>query len=234
MKALITGAGKGIGKAIAFKLAKDGLDLVLTSRNRYELEELKNKLHTSAPKIQIDLMVSDLSQQDEIQKLIFHIRTAHSDLSVLINNAGVFTPGTIADGEEMILKEMMSVNFYAPFYLTRGLLSIFLEQKKGHIINICSIAGLDPYPRAGMYCISKFAMQGFSRCLRDELKDKGIKVCTIYPGATWSNSWEGSELPESRIMQASDVAEVVSSAIKLSPNAVMEEIVLRPQLGDLP
>jgi len=234
MKAIITGASKGIGKAIALKLASDGIHLILTARNFSELDLLKQEIQKEYPNIQVSVYTADLSNRVEVEKLIEDVLAQHQDLNILINNAGIYKQGDISIGDESILEEMMAVNLYAPIHISRGLLPNLLKNQKSQIINICSIAGLDPYPRAGMYSISKFAMQGFSRCLREELKEKAIKVCTIYPGATWSNSWEGSDLPATRIMQSSDVAEVISMSIKLSPSAVLEEITLRPQLGDLP
>jgi short-subunit dehydrogenase len=108
-----------------------------------------------------------------------------------------------------------------------------LHKKSGHIINMCSIASLDAYPNGSSYCISKFALYGFSKCLREELKTSGIRVTSILPGAAWSDSWKGAELPVDRLMQSNDVAKAVLCAIELSPAAVLEEIILRPQLGDL-
>jgi short-subunit dehydrogenase len=110
---------------------------------------------------------------------------------------------------------------------------MMLSQNKGHIFNMCSVASEKAYPNGGSYSISKFALLGFSKNLREELKPKGIKVTSILPGATWSDSWAGFEGPEERLMQARDVAEVVLAALRMSASAVMEDIVLRPQLGDL-
>jgi short-subunit dehydrogenase len=233
-KILITGASKGIGKAIAQRATEEGHHLILTARNSQELADLKSEIQNQTPHLTVYTFASDLSTQEGTQELTEYMVQQHPDLDVLINNAGIFIPGLIENGSEEDFELMMQVNFYAAFHLTRGLLPAMIGRKKGHIINICSIAGQDPYPRAGLYSITKFAMQGFSRCLRDELKEKGIKVTTVYPGATWSNSWSGADLPKSRIMQASDVAECVISSIRLSDSAVLEEIVLRPQLGDLP
>ena len=98
---------------------------------------------------------------------------------------------------------------------------------------MCSIASLNAYPNGGSYTISKFALLGFSKVLREELKDKGIRVTSVMPGATWSHSWDGADFPEDRLMKSEDIALVVSNAIDLSPNAVVEEIIIRPQLGDL-
>lgn len=108
-----------------------------------------------------------------------------------------------------------------------------LAAKAGHIFNICSIASLQAYANGGSYSISKFALLGFSKNLREELKPKGIKVTAVMPGATMSNSWSGSNIDPKRIMEAKDIASMVYTATHLSPMAVVEDIVLRPQLGDL-
>ena len=104
---------------------------------------------------------------------------------------------------------------------------------RGHIFNICSIASLQAYSQGGSYSISKFALDGFSKNLRLELKDKGIKVTGVYPGATFTNSWAGSGVEPSRIMEAQDIAKMILAATQLSPQAVVEDIVMRPLLGDV-
>jgi len=103
----------------------------------------------------------------------------------------------------------------------------------GHVINMCSIASIQAYPAGGSYGISKFAMYGFSQNLREELKPTGIRVTSILPGATWTDSWSGSGVDPSRVMEANDIAEAVASTLRMSPGTVVEDIVLRPQLGDL-
>jgi hypothetical protein len=108
-----------------------------------------------------------------------------------------------------------------------------IENHKGHIINMCSIASKIAYPNGGSYSISKFALLGFSKVLREELKTKNIKVTSILPGATWSNSWAGVDLPKDRIMDAEDIAKVVWSCYDLADNVVVEDITIRPLLGDL-
>jgi short-subunit dehydrogenase len=108
-----------------------------------------------------------------------------------------------------------------------------ITQKSGHIFNICSIASIQPYTNGGSYSISKYAMLGFSKNLREELKPFHIKVTSVLPGATYTDSWAGTGVDEKRIMEAGDVAEMVFAASKLSVQACVEEIILRPQLGDL-
>jgi short-subunit dehydrogenase len=128
---------------------------------------------------------------------------------------------------------MIAVNLYSAYHLTRVLLSGMMARKEGHIFNLCSIASLKAYPNGGSYSISKFALAGFSKNLREELKPHGIKVTAVYPGAAYTDSWAGSGIDPVRIMEAGDIAEMVYAASRLSAQAAVEEIVLRPQLGDL-
>jgi short-subunit dehydrogenase len=132
-----------------------------------------------------------------------------------------------------MLESMIDGNLYSAYHLTRALIPTLLKSPTPHIFNMCSIASKIAYPNGGSYSISKFALLGFTKVLREELKDKGVKVTAILPGATWSNSWAGADLPHERIMEANDIAIAVWSAIQMSPSAVVEEIILRPQLGDL-
>jgi short-subunit dehydrogenase len=108
-----------------------------------------------------------------------------------------------------------------------------LQRKEGHIFNISSIAGITAYNNGGSYSITKHAMQGFSKCLREEMKPFGIKVTTILPGATLTASWAGVNLPPERFIKSEDVAEMIFSCYQLSPSAVVEELLIRPQLGDI-
>ena len=106
-------------------------------------------------------------------------------------------------------------------------------RKQGHIFNVCSIASLQAYTNGGAYSISKFAMAGFSKNLREEMKPYGIKVTTLYPGAAYTDSWASTGVDPQRLMAAADVADMVYAASQLSFRAAVEEIILRPQLGDL-
>jgi short-subunit dehydrogenase len=127
---------------------------------------------------------------------------------------------------------MIAVNLYSAYHLTRALLPGMMERKQGHIFNMCSIASLKAYSNGGAYSISKFALLGFSRNLREEMMPYNIKVTAVIPGAAYTDSWVGFVDPE-RIMEASDIAQLVYAAAHLSPKACVEDIVVRPQLGDL-
>jgi short-subunit dehydrogenase len=147
-------------------------------------------------------------------------------------------PGNIYDEEEGMLEQMMAINLFSAYHLTRVLLPAMVRQEvsggsRGHIFNMCSIAGLQAYPNGGSYSISKFALSGFSKNLREEMKPYGIKVTGVYPGAVFTDSWAGSGVGPERIMEPGDVASMIYTAAFLSPQATVEDIILRPQKGDL-
>ncbi len=235
MKAVITGGTKGIGRAIAEKLASNGYELAICSRNATDLEAAKTALESLSSNTTVHTSVVDMSIRSQIQKFGDFCLDKLGHIDILINNAGIFIPGAIHEEEEGTLESMIETNLYSAYHLTRKLLSNMMAQKSGFIINMASIASFMAYPNGGSYSISKFALRGFSKVLREELKEYGIKVTTIMPGATWSHSWAGmkDQLPESRLMQASDIADTIWNLINLSESAVVEEIILRPQLGDL-
>lgn len=233
MYALITGSSKGIGFAIAKIFAKNNINLLLHSRNIIECEAARAELLDLNPDIQILCCEADISTKKGVELVHQFIQSKFNKLNILVNNAGTYVLGNIVDEEEGNLEHLMNTNLYSAYYLTNKLIPLLKTNSVASIFNICSIAGLDPYKGGSLYCISKFAMNGFSRCLREELKNEGVKVTTVYPGATWSESWKGATIPHSRIMEANDIAEAVMSCIRMSPSAVVEEILLRPQLGDL-
>ena len=158
---------------------------------------------------------------------------AFGKVDILINNAGIFEPGTIYQEPEGQLDKMLKVNLYSAYHLTRMLVPAMIKNKSGHIFNICSVAALQAYPNGGSYSISKWAMLGFSRNLREEMKPHGIKVTAVHPGATFTSSWEGFDIDPARILDADDIAAMVVAAAGLSPQACVEDILIRPQLGDL-
>ena len=233
MKIIITGGTKGIGRAIANVFANQNFDIAVCARTAPDLEEMEKSLTAINPNIKVLTQVCNMQNKSEVLAFAGLIKEKWEDFDVLINNAGVFLPGAIAEEEDGNLEMMIETNLYSAYYFTRALLPTLVKKGKGHIFNMCSIASQIAYPNGGSYSISKFALLGFSKVLREELKEKGIKVTSILPGATWSNSWAGVDLPQERLMEANDIALSVWNAYSLSPSAVVEEIVLRPQLGDL-
>ena len=232
-RAVITGATKGIGRAIAESLAKEGYHLAICARNNNDLEEMTDALFQINDTLDIVTLAVDVSIKPELKAFADLITQEWDHVDVLVNNAGMFVPGGVLSDEEGVLEKTIETNLYSAYYLTRDLYPLLKVGDGAHIFNMSSIAALKAYPGGGSYSISKFALRGLSIALRDELKGEGIKVTTLYPGATWSHSWAGADLPKDRLMQASDIAEAVMSALRMSPSAVVEEIIIRPQLGDL-
>jgi short-subunit dehydrogenase len=232
MNIVITGASKGIGFAIAQQFAAHGHNLYLTSKTPSSLEKAVTDLRAQYPLIQIEYFASDLSEKVNIDAFSkWCLQQTQPD--ILINNAGNFLPGKLMDEDEGQLQDQLNTNLFSAYHLTRAILPSILVKKSGHIFNICSIASLGAYENGGAYSISKFALLGFSKNLRLELKDKGIKVTAVSPGAVYTNSWSGSGVDPKRIMEANDIAKMIYAASQLSPQAVVEDIIMRPQLGDL-
>jgi short-subunit dehydrogenase len=233
MNCIITGASRGLGKAIAEKFAGGGYQLYLISRSADALRDTSDELREKYPAIHVRSKAFDLGDKQQAIQCGRWIIDHGADVDILVNNAGQFLPGNISDEKDGVLEKMMEVNLYSAYHLTRVLLPGMIQRKKGHIFNICSIASLKAYPNGGSYSISKYALAGFSSNLREELKPHGIKVTALYPGAAYTDSWAASGVNPLRIMEAGDIAEMVYAATRLSPQATVEDIVLRPQLGDL-
>jgi short-subunit dehydrogenase len=228
---LITGASRGFGKALAEIFAQHGHNLLLTARQPVALYHTMAGLQSRFADIEIKALPADLSNRQGVDEVIAWAKAVN--LEILINNAGSFVPGSTHNEPEGALEQMMATNLYSAYHLTRGLLPNMMVEGSGHIFNMCSIASLKAYPNGGAYSISKFALYGFTQNLREEMKPHGIKVTAVLPGAAYTDSWIGSGIDPKRIMEAADIAKMIYAASQLSPQACVEDIVLRPQLGDL-
>ncbi len=232
MLIIITGSSKGIGKAIAVQFAKSANTILLCSRGEKQLYDTVANLQTEFPNATIKGRPCDMSNKADVIEFA-NWCLQHGTPDIVVNNAGEFTPGSIHDEADGVLEQTIATNLYSAYHLTRALLPSMISKAQGHIFNICSIASLNAYANGGSYSISKFALLGFSKNLREELKPKGIKVTAVCPGATLSASWDGFDIDPTRIMEVKDVAKMVFAASQLSAMAVVEDIIMRPLLGDL-
>lgn len=231
--AVVTGASQGIGKAIVEKLLANGCAIAACARGGEKLQQAVAEWRGAYAGTTIISVAADLGTVEGVNDLASLVLRSFPQVDLLINNAGRFVTGLLADEPDDVLEKMLDVNLYAAHRLTRRLLPQMKLQGSGHIFNICSIASLKGYPNIGSYSISKYALLGLTDNLREELRPHGIKVTAICPGSTWSPSWEGSEIAPERIMEANDIAEMIWAASNLSPQAVTETIVMRPVKGDL-
>jgi short-subunit dehydrogenase len=234
MNIVITGASKGIGKAMAEKFAEVKNNIFICARNKKELAATANEIEKKYKEASVKYFAADLSDMTSVQKFADWILSQKIEVDILINNAGHFIPGSIYNEQEGTLEKMIHSNLYSAYYVTRALLPAMMKKKSGHIFNMCSIASLHAYANGGSYSISKYALMGFNKNLREEMKPFNIKVTAVYPGAVYTSSWEGSGISPSRIMEVNDIAEMVYAASLLSAQACVEDIVIRPFLGDLP
>ena len=232
MNVVITGASQGIGLAIAAAFANAGYTLCLCSKTKANMDAAGNSLAAKYPNATIHFTHADLSKKEQCRQFAQWCLEKGMP-SILVNNAGFFSPGNIEDEADDALEQQMAVNLYSAYHTTRALLPAMLKMGKGHVFNICSIASLNAYAQGGSYSSSKFSLLGFSKDLRLELKDKGIKVTAVCLGAVYTNSWVGSGVDPNRIMESEDIAKMIFAAAHLSPQAVVEDIVMRPQKGDL-
>lgn len=232
MQVVITGASRGIGKEVATFFAREGADLFLCSRNMDKTRVWQQELMKTYG-IQVTSFNADLGDPLQVKLFAKQLLNATDQIDIIVNNTGIYEPGSVYNEPEGQLEKMISVNLYSAYHLTRALLPSMIKRKSGHIFNISSIAALKAYANGGSYSISKFAMAGFSKNLREEMMPLGIKVTTVHPGATMTSSWEGADIDPKRIMEASDIAKMIVAASKLSQQACVEEIIIRPLLGDL-
>lgn len=226
MNAVITGATKGIGKAIAIKLAENGYNLAVCSRNEPDLQELKAELEYTG--LKIFSYVTDCSNKEEVYGFCKAVHADLTSIDVLVNNAGVFLPGLMLDETDSQLENQLNLNLLAPYYLTKYFGKLMSEQQSGHIFNICSVASKEVVENAGSYSVTKSALLSLNNVWRGELSKYNVKVTAILPGSTLTSSWEGTEIPAERFVQPEDIANTLYTILNLSSGVNVDEVTLKP------
>ena len=229
---LITGASQGIGASIAKVFAKEisGVRLALVARNEKNL----TKTATACAKLgaKVETFLCDVRDESAVSEMTAAVLKRFRQVDVLINNAGKFEPTDFLTMKVTDLDRLWNVNLRSLFLVSQAFARGMAERGSGHIFNMSSIAGQQAYPGGAGYCAAKFGVTGLSKVMRAELMAKGVRVTTVYPGATVSPSWKGSGMDTKLMMPTKDVARAFYDIYRLSQNTVVEEIVLRPQGGD--
>lgn len=226
---LITGASRGIGKQIALKLCSPERRLILSGRDLAALKDVQAEVQKGGG--EAELIPADLSTTEGVTTLLGEL--CGEIVNILINNAGL---ARVAPLDKLSLEdwqETFNVNVTAPFLLTKNLVPRMPEG--GSVINILSIASRNGYPDWSCYCMSKFAMEGFSQAIREELRPRGIRVINIYPAATDTDLWKQvpGDWPREKMMAAADVAEAVNYALNAPTSVLVENITLGGMSGSL-
>lgn len=231
--ALITGATKGIGRAIAFAFAKQGLNLAICSRNSEDLAQITHELLQLNPSIQIITRITDCSIKQQVIDFAAYAQQQLGFINVLVNNVGVFEYSSILDDDDQAFTRQMNTNVMPAYELYRYFGKSMQAARKGHIFNICSIASVAPVATAGTYGVTKAALYSLSNIMRLEMQEHGVKVTAILPGSTLTESWAGTDLNPDRFVAADDVASAIMSCYNMSSGANVDEVVIKPVLGQL-
>lgn len=215
-----------MGRAISFSLADLGYDLILCARSQSDLEGLKRILTKHQPSVQVEIRSVDFSDPRQRSSVVQSLNNYFVD--VLVNNVGMFQEDSVLEEDPTSFDVQMQTNLHTPRFMSAYWGSKMREKKKGHIINISSIASRKPVVAAGSYTVTKFALRGLTQVLREELKSYGVKVTEIIPGSTYTSSWEGSTLPADKFVQPEDIAQAVVLCLSSSSGANLDEIVVTP------
>lgn len=229
--ALVTGATKGIGKAISLALAKAGYNLLLTARNEAHLAAFSVDIRRDFPDTEIDFLAVDLADETGCTQLLEWANDY--DIYVLINNLGVFHSVSVLQETEEEFARQWQINYFAPYRLCRELGLKMVGRGRGHLVNITSVAAKNPLSAAGTYSVTKAALRSLTHVLREELRPHNVRVTELVPGSTKTDSWDGTTIPDSRFVLPEDVARALELALQVSGGASLDEVVITPRLGNI-
>ncbi len=235
--AVVTGGSRGMGKAIAEELAGMGYDLILVAKDADRLKKTSAEI-AKKWKVKVEPFKCDLADAKEIDRFCQGLVSKNRNLDVLINNAGIYVPGSTENASLEKYDEIMSVNTRGMFYMTHKLLPLLKKGQTKRIVIISSVWALDTYPVAGyengtIYSISKWALRGWVRSLREEVRRYNIGVTILYPGAVWTDEWEGAKTPKKSFIDPAEVGKIVGTVLSTRPETVIEEIKMVPIVGHI-
>jgi len=230
---VVTGSSQGIGAAIArvFAAEVSGVRLALVARNGRGLGAVARacgKLGAVA-----EPFVCDATDESQVAAMAEAVTGRFGTPDVLVNNAGHYEAAPFCEMSAAQFDRLVAANLRTVFLVSRAFVPAMVRRGRGDVFNMSSIAGLGGMAGGAGYCAAKFGVTGLTKVMRAELRTKGLRVCCVHPGATESPSWDGSGVPARRMMPAGDVARAFLAVYRMSRRTVVEEIVLRPQLGDL-
>ncbi|MGV3509678.1 MAG: SDR family oxidoreductase [Sphingobacteriaceae bacterium] len=233
MNAVITGGTKGMGRAIALKLAEAGYNLAICSRDQQEIDAFCQELMSVNPSIRALGLSTNCAEPLQVKAFASFVQQHFATVDVLINNVGIFHPGSVLDEDDANLETQYQVNFHTAYTLCRVFGRQMRDNRSGYIFNICSIAAVNPVAEAGSYTVTKFALHGLTKVLRLELMKHNVKVTAIIPGSTLTSSWEGTTVPSNQFVAAEDVANTIVFCLGTSSGANPDEIVISPLTGQI-
>ncbi|WP_316833878.1 3-ketoacyl-ACP reductase [Pedobacter nutrimenti] len=222
--ALITGAGKGIGRALAIELAKEGVNVGLVARTKADLDKVAQEL--SAWPVTVVTAIADVADMAEVNAAVAEIKSGLGTIDILINNAGISSFGSFMELEPERWEQIVKVNLFGPYYVTRAVLPDMIDRKTGDIVNISSTAGKNGAAVTSAYSASKFALIGMSESLMQEVRKHNIRVTTLTPSTIATDMAKDLKLTDGnpdRVMQPEDFAELIVAQLKLNRRVFVKE-----------
>jgi NADP-dependent 3-hydroxy acid dehydrogenase YdfG len=224
--ALVTGGNRGIGKAIARRFAALGAAVAICGRDDQTLDATTNQLRETGARIHSQR--ADVTRASDVDELVQQTEAALGPISILVNNAGMGLFGPVQDKSEQEWDTLMNTNLKSIFLVSRRVIPGMIQRGRGEIINISSLAGKNTFAGGGIYCASKWAVQGLSGCMAEDLRGHGIRVSTVCPGSVATEfSGRGAKDP-GKVLTADDVAHAVAMIATQGPQSFLSEVHLRP------
>ncbi|HEY8928189.1 MAG TPA: SDR family oxidoreductase [Mucilaginibacter sp.] len=231
--ALITASTKGMGRATAIALAKEGINLALCSRNAADLAAFKDELSALNPAVKVFTAVTDVSVKQQLLAFAAGAEQALGTIGIIVNNAGMYEHQSILNDDDNTLPKQISTNLAPAYELYRYFGKKLIAAKEGHIFTICSVASLSPIAEAGTYSVTKYALLGLNKVMRTEMQPHGVKVTAIIPGSTLTDSWKGMEVDKDKMVLPEDIASAIVNIYKMSAGANVDEIIIKPAFGQI-
>jgi 3-oxoacyl-[acyl-carrier protein] reductase len=222
--AVITGAGKGIGKAIALALAKEGVNVILIARTQEDIDKVAVKVRSL--RVKAVAIAADVSDINEVNAAIAQALSEFKTIDILINNAGIAAFGKFLELEPSTWEKIIQVNLMGTYYTTRAVLPNMIERQTGDIINISSTAGLKGNALTSAYSASKFAILGLTESLMQEVRKHNIRVTALTPSTVGTEMAKELKLTDGNpenVMQAEDIAELIVAQLKLNRRVFIKD-----------
>ena len=223
--AVVTGAGRGIGRAVAVALAREGARVALAARTEADLRETQARIRKQGGRAVC--IPCDVGRSASVEAMVARVLEAYGDLDLLVNNAGRFVPADVAECTDEAWEETLRTNLTGVFFCTRAVLRHFLAKGAGHVVNIVSGAGVHAFPGAAAYCASKFGVMGFSETLLQEVRGRGVRVTVVLPGMTRTGMVAADRYAAVPKIPPEEVAEAVVYAAAAPPETLVGRIDVR-------
>jgi 3-oxoacyl-[acyl-carrier protein] reductase len=226
LSALVTGGSRGIGRAIAVRLAKLGAKVAICGRDEAALDATLAALHgIGGP---AHAQIANVTRAEEISKLLADTEAAIGPLAILVNNAGIGLFGPVEEQSEADWDRVLNTNLKSVFLVSRAVAPGMMRRGRGDIVNISSLAGLNAFAGGGIYCASKWGLQGLTACMAEDLRGHGIRVSAVCPGSVATDFGAGRDKKKPNALEPEDVAHAVETIVTQAPGSFVSEIHIRP------